>query len=458
MALNHYFTQGTKNEQNLVQDLINEQLRMYGVECHYIPRKFMTTTKVIREVIESTFDDAYPLEAYVKSDAYEGQGILLSKFGVELKDDLTLIISRERWETYIEPLIKNESNIKLATRPKGGDLIYFPLDDRLYEIKVVEYADPFYQLKDLYTYELRCEVFRYEDETIDTGIDAIDDSMEDVGYSETLSMLGIGTTATATATWVMGGLQFINLLDQGQGFTAPPVVAISTVGIATGLTATAVALTTSRTGFGTAASLDSVYFTNPGYGYTIAPTIGFVGGGGAGAAATVGIATTGGCGIVTVTGGGGGYVSAPTVTFSAPVTGINTALGYAVVSLAGTISEIRVTNTGYGYTIAPTITIAGPSGVGSGEYVYNELVVGSSSGVQARVKEWNTNTKQLKVSIATGTFTYGESITGQDSGAVYTLQRTDTDPATDTYAQNATIQSEADGILDFTQRNPFGEV
>ena len=154
MSLNPYFTQGTKNEQNLVQDLINEQLRMYGVEIYYIPRKYMTTTKVIREVIESEFDDAYPIEAYVKSDVYEGAGILLSKFGVQQQDDITVIISRERWETYIEPLIENESNIKLATRPKGGDLIYFPLDDRLYEIKFVEYADPFYQLQDLYTYEL----------------------------------------------------------------------------------------------------------------------------------------------------------------------------------------------------------------------------------------------------------------------------------------------------------------
>ena len=457
MALNPYFTQGTKNEQNLVQDLINEQLRMYGVEIYYIPRKYMTTTKVIREVIESEFDDAYPIEAYVKSDVYEGAGILLSKFGVQQQDDITVIISRERWETYIEPLIENESNIKLATRPKGGDLIYFPLDDRLYEIKFVEYADPFYQLKDLYTYELRCEVFRYEDETIDTGIDAIDDSMEDVGYSETLSLLGIGTTATATATWVDGGLRFINLLEAGQGYTSTPTVAISSAPTS-GIQATAVAITTSMTGFSTAASLDQVYLTNPGAGYTVPPIAVFVGGGGAGAASTVGIATTGGCGIVTVSGGGGGYVSAPTVTFSAPVTGINTATGVAVVSTGGTVSAIRIVNSGIGYTIAPTITISGPSGVGSGEYVYNELVVGSSSGVQARVKEWNTNTKQLKVSIATGTFTYGESITGQDSGAVYTLQKTDTDPASDTYARNEQIQTEADGILDFTQRNPFGDV
>ena len=108
MALNPYFTQGTKNEQNLVQDLINEQLRMYGVEIYYIPRKYMTTTKVIREVIESEFDDAYPIEAYVKSDVYEGAGILLSKFGVQQQDDITVLISRERWETYIEPLIEND--------------------------------------------------------------------------------------------------------------------------------------------------------------------------------------------------------------------------------------------------------------------------------------------------------------------------------------------------------------
>ena len=184
----------------------------------------------------------------------------------------------------------------------------------------------------------------------------------------------------------------------------------------------------------------------------------FVGGGGAGAAATVGIATTGGCGIITVTGGGGGYVSAPTITFSAPVTGINTAVGTAVVSAGGTVSSIRLTNAGFGYTIAPVITIAGPSAYGTGEYVYNELVVGGSSGVQARVKEWNTNTKQLKVSIATGTFTYGETITGQDSGAVYTLNTTDTAPATDAFADNTQIQTDADGILDFTQVNPFGEV
>ena len=542
MALNPYFTQGTRGEQGLVQDLINEQLRMYGVDVHYIPRKYVTQNTVIREVIQSKFDDAYPIEAYVKSDAYEGAGIMLSKFGVQQQDDITLIISRERWETYIQPLIKNEQDIKLSSRPKGGDLIYFPLDDRLYEIKFVEYADPFYQLQDLYTYELRCEVFRYEDEVIDTGVDDIDDSMEDAGYAETLKLIGIGQTATATATFTNGGLQFINLTNFGQGYTSTPTVAISSAP-SSGIQATAVAITTSRTGFATASSLDSIVLTNPGAGYTVPPSVVLVGGGGAGAATTVGIATTGGVGIVTITSGGAGYSTTPNITFSVPggavataVTGAGgtitvtltdpgifyssaptvtiglgtgtanpstVAIGTAVIGTAGTItsltvspgagytvapevtisnlasekdstkalaatgtvvlssgavSAIRITNAGLGYSSSPTVTIGNPSLTGTGDFIYNEIVTGGTSGTQARVKKWISSTGELRVSIANGTFTSGETITGQDSGAVYTLSTVDTDDLIDPYADNDNIQSEADGILDFTQRNPFGEV
>ena len=157
MALNPYFLQGSSTEQNLVQSLINEQIKMYGVEVYYIPRRYITKTTVIQEVIESKFEEAIPLEAYVDTfDGYEGQGSLLSKFGVQALDDLTLVISRDRFENYITPLIKNIPNIELATRPKEGDLIYFPLGDRLFEIKFVEHEKPFYQLKERYVYELRC--------------------------------------------------------------------------------------------------------------------------------------------------------------------------------------------------------------------------------------------------------------------------------------------------------------
>ena len=106
MVLNPFFTQGTSSEQNLVQDLINEQLRTYGVEIFYIPRKFVTEKSVIREVVQSKFDLALPLEAYVDNyDQYSGAGNLLSKFGIESRDEVRLVISRERYENYITPLI-----------------------------------------------------------------------------------------------------------------------------------------------------------------------------------------------------------------------------------------------------------------------------------------------------------------------------------------------------------------
>ena len=157
MVLNPYFLNGSASEQGLLQNLIDEQLKMYGVECYYMPRKYVSKATVIKEVIESKFDDAYPLEAYVDNyEGYGGQGTILSKFGIQEQDDLTLIISRDRWETYIQPLIKNLPNVELSTRPKEGDLIYFPLGDRLFEIKYVEHEQPFYQLKKNYTYQLRC--------------------------------------------------------------------------------------------------------------------------------------------------------------------------------------------------------------------------------------------------------------------------------------------------------------
>ena len=106
MVLNPYFTQGTTSEQNLVQGLINEQLRTYGVEIFYLPRKFVTEQSVIREVVQSKFDLALPLEAYVDNyDQYSGAGNILSKFGIQSQDEVRLVISRERFETYILSLI-----------------------------------------------------------------------------------------------------------------------------------------------------------------------------------------------------------------------------------------------------------------------------------------------------------------------------------------------------------------
>ena len=467
--LNPFFLQGSKTEQGLIQDLINEQLRMYGVEVHYLPRQFITEKTVIREVIESEFNSAYPIEAYVDTyDGYSDNPTILSKFGIQALNEINLIISRERFKNYISPLIQNQSNIKVSSRPKEGDLIYFPLGKRLFEIKYVEHEKPFYQLQGLYTYQLRCELFRYEDEVIDTSIDEIDeliggnDSTDSdkvpVGNIVNLTMVGIGVTASATSTIVNGGIRYITVTNRGGGYTSIPTVGISS---APSGGKTAVATAKMISGIvdcnnninPKAQSVQEVLVTNAGYGYTVAPQVRFIGGGGQGA---TGIASIGDgvVGIITVTNAGSGYVTPPLITFS----GISTvsAAATAVVSSAGTITAIRITNAGLGYTVAPTITIGNPALTSSGNFVLNEVITGSQSGVTARVKSWNSNTKVLQVSNINGEFKPGENIVGSASSASHYLRSIDTFPARDGYAANEEIEEEADDIIDFDEANPFG--
>ncbi len=454
--LNPFFLQGSKSEQGLIQDLINEQLKIYGVDVHYIPRKYITKKTIIKEVIESEFDGAYPIEAYVDTyEGYEGAGTLLTKFGVQPYNDLTLIISKERFETYISPLIKDQPDVELSTRPKEGDLIYFPLGDRLFEIKFVEHEIPFYQLQKTYVYTLRCELFRYQDELIDTGIDYIDDNVQQQGYIQTFDMLGAGVTATATATIVNGGVTFVQITNRGDGYKTPPTVRFSPP--ASGQVATGIA--TMIGGIVDLCEPDSSRFrvqgieiTNAGYGYTSPPTVAFYGGDGQGATAVASIGN-GIVGIITVTNGGSGYVQEPIVQFI----GSSTISAQARAILTnGVVTRIGIVTTGIGYTQAPIIQIQNPYMVGYGTYLYNETVVGSSSGYTARVKSWNAATNKLELSNITGDFIPGETLVGSASSASYEIKKTEIDNLVDPFAQNKQIQIEANTIIDFSESNPFG--
>ena len=400
MALNPFFLQGSQSEQRLVQSLINEQLKIYGVEVTYIPRKFVRKQTIIKEVQSSAFDDNFLLEAYVNTyEGYGGQGDIMTKFGVSLRDELTLTISRERFEDFISPFLESDEDYELASRPREGDIIFFPLGARLFEVKFVEHEEPFYQLGKNYVYQLKCELFEYEDEVIDTGIDIIDSQLEDTGYISTLQLIGTGVTATANATINPSGRGYIReivLNNDGSGYSSTPNVAISTAPFAAGnVDATAVAITTTRSGI---FSIDRILLTNAGAGYTTPPTVTITGGGGVGAAATAAVEQTD-FGIVdfTITNNGVGYAAKPIVT----ITGISTSPAAAEVNLLAdnTISDILLKNAGIGYTIAPTITIANPSLIsGVGNFERGEVVKGMSSGIEARVKEWDIDTKILKIS------------------------------------------------------------
>ena len=470
MALNPYFLQGAKSEQSLVQSLINEQLKMYGVDIYYIPRRYIQKNTIIREVIESQFDAAYPIEAYIDSyEGYGGQGTLLSKFGIQNVDDLTLVISRERYETYITPLIKNIPNIELATRPKEGDLIYFPLGDRLFEIKYVEHEQPFYQLKKNYVYQLRCELFRYEDEVIDTGIETIDDEVEQLGYIQTLTLIGAAVTATATASYVAtGGVQKIYMTNMGAGYQAQPLIGISSSPAgsanAVGVASVSTTWTDCDTGL-TDGKIAAIHISNAGAGYTEAPwiTIQDPTGFGVGAAATVGITTLGSIGVVTLVGGGSGYTTHPTFTVSAPGSvgvGSTAAYGIGYINSAGVVTTAYITNAGVGYSEVPTITFEAPTGagvgVGTGSYVFNETITGQTSGATARVKEWDAVNNTLEISDVSKEFVAGETILGNNSGALFGLLKVNTDDLVSGFAENDVFQSEADSILDFSEKNPFG--
>ena len=459
--LNPFFLQGSKGEQGLVQDLVNEQLRMYGIECHYIPRKLMTSRTIMKEVVESRFDQAFPLEAYLMNiDGYAGSGDVLTKFGIRVTDEATFVISKERFEEAVAPFLEQqEDDYELSNRPKEGDLIFFPLGKRMFEIKFVEHERPFYQLQKNYVYQLQCELFEYEDEVIDTNVNAIDEVVQTEGYIARLVVSGIGSTATANTTLNFGAVQQIFLQNDGYGYLTAPTVSIST---SPGVDATAVAIMTSRSGIGTAKSIDKILLINPGSGYIGIPTVTVPGTG----IATAGITTLGSVGIVTITSGGSGYTTTPNVAITTAPSGGTDAAAEAVM-VGGTISAIRISNAGSGYTTAPTITIGAATSIGDGDYIFNETVqVSSDSSETARVKVWDANSRTLDVSMLTKMqFQVGEKIKGLESGAEYVILSVDYDTPNDypnsqykadQYNDNADFETEADAILDFSEGNPFG--
>ena len=474
MALNPYFLQGSSSEQRLVQDLINEQLRMYGQDVVYLPRKIINKKSIIKEIVSSTFDDAYRLEAYLLNyQGFEGQGDVLSKFGVQTTDGVNLIVSKERYEDFISPFIGADSQIEVSTRPQEGDLVYLPLDNTMFEIKYVEARKPFYQLNNLYVYTLTCEVMDAElDQDINTSIEAVDTAVDSFGFIVTLGMVGVSAkTATATVERATSlspltsgfSIGSIDLINDGTGYTAAPAIGISTAPTQ-GINATAVAIMTSRDGQ-TGQSIDKILITNPGFGYTEPPTVTIrsVNVLGSGGIATA-ILADNGLSAVTITDGGDEYGEIPNVSIStAPSGGIN-ATGEVVLDTLGKVVQIRYTNSGAGYLTAPTITIDPPAAAGfaTGNYLYKELVRGVGSGTTAFVQEWDFDDRILKVTRPSGSFIVGEAVVGigttsNGSDAKYIVKTVSTQDDTDAFNENTPFETEANEILDFSEINPFGE-
>ena len=738
MPLNPFFLHGSPSEQRLVQDLVNEHLKMFGQDVLYLPRKIVNTNTVIKEITASRFDDSFRLEAYMTN--YEGFGSpseILSKFGVRSQDELVLVISKERYDDFITPFLKlfPEGDIKVTSRPQEGDLIYLPLDNALFEIKYVETKVPFYQLNDLYMYELKCEIFEYEDEIITipdtehgvngedivepigaggqllklqmveentsnalasvslastiigtksvqyvklfndgnyittpqvyiskptrgnqaTGISTAyynavkevsvtykgtnhitipnvtftppnraissqikfgNNSLQHTIYSDTLDanfdfptnvdsrttedgrvvlslwfyhrtsgtlVYASGTTSVENTTpvtlnaWnfirveqvgndailsvngstgssypnadpimffagdrlhigadtagagklntitrgfegyvdhltinVTGDSAFrttssalvptneteqeidsqmstsaqrvnnlnnehpvvvanlnaarevesLSIVYGGSGYISDPLMTIEEPRL--GDQATAVAIMTSRGGLQNQA-VDRVLLINPGTGYTTPPTVTFTGGEAiAGAIATCVLGERV-LGPVAITTGGFGYNFIPNVGITSifipqstnTARLIENAQAEAVVSTAGTVTQIRYSNAGVGYTFTPDVTIEKVETTFFGDYEINSVVKGVSTGTSAYVQSWDALNRILKVAIPNGNFAIGEAVVG--AGVSYRISSIEDNFDNIPFASNEEIQEEADKIIDFSEKNPFGE-
>jgi hypothetical protein len=163
-------------EQRLVESLIIESIKIFGYDAYYMPRSLVKEDHLFGEDILSEFNEALLLEMYVKTvDGFEGDRDFLTKFNLEIRDQITFSISKRRFgEEVLSAYTHTNNDGYQIDRPAEGDLIYFPLSKSLFEIKFIEDEAVFYQMGELQTYDITCEMMEYSSESIDTGVDEID--------------------------------------------------------------------------------------------------------------------------------------------------------------------------------------------------------------------------------------------------------------------------------------------
>lgn len=199
---NVYFSDKVRSEQNLYDDIVIESLKIYGQDLYYLPRDIVNKNPVFGEDVPSTFNSSYKIEMYIENiEGFDGEGDLFTRFGVEIRDEATFIVSRRRWNMTIG---QYDNEIE-SERPREGDLLYLPMTNKMFEILHVEHEQPFYQLSNLPVYKLRAQLFEYSDEDLDTGIAIIDDIETKYAYTYILTLgangvIEVGQQATQTFT------------------------------------------------------------------------------------------------------------------------------------------------------------------------------------------------------------------------------------------------------------------
>ena len=441
MARNVFFTHGTRNEQFLQQNLVEEYIKMFGMDVLYIPRQLIAKDNVFNEEVVSQFDDSYIIEAYLENfDGFQGGGDLLTKFGIRQTDEITMVISQQRFSDLISQFLLLDEDIEVGERPQEGDLIYFPLSSNYFEIKFVEHEEPFYQLGKNYTYKLKAELFEYSDEGGEFF--AGDDEMIDTGYT----------------------VQYYYLVSPGQSASATPLLtgdAVSQAVVNTNGSKYNFTPTVTVTGDGTGATAHAeMIVVNVGGSIPITP-------------ATFDPTVKNGkmVGLKILNGGEGYDVSRSYIDFNDPGTAGTKPVVTPTFDSNGTLTKVEITNEGDGYDSVSQIVIDSggsgyttaafdiesvPSGL-SGNFVDGETVTSGTTAGTALLADWDKSEGWLKLKSPTDDFLIGELLVGNTSGASITIHSYDAMKTTDTkYSESMTFETLADDIIDFSEGNPFG--
>jgi hypothetical protein len=184
MATNPYISQKNRSEQSLYEDLIIESIKFYGQDVYYLPREIVEKEDIFLDSIQSQFGDAYKVEVYIENaEGFDGEGDIFTKFGIEIRDQATFVIARRRWRELVGDRLADAQ-----FRPREGDVIYLPMSESLFQVMKVETETPFYQLSQLPTFRMQCELFEFSDEDFDTGIPDIDNVEVEGAFQYELQM------------------------------------------------------------------------------------------------------------------------------------------------------------------------------------------------------------------------------------------------------------------------------
>ena len=354
---------GHSGEQGLVQDLVDEQIKLFGSDVYYIPKTVLADS-TLDEVRYTKYQEQFQIEMLLQNVTGFGDNAeFISKFGLRITDEILFRVSTRRWD---EEVAEHSPTLTIDSRPNEGDLLYFPITQDIYEIKFVGKEEPFYQFGKIQFYAITAELYEVGQDDFDTGVAEID-AVEQLFDNAIKLFMDAGGTGDFTV-----GEEVV-----GDEFLAKATSAI------------------------TGDAVSGITITDGGAHYKVAtpPSVTITGGGGTGATAT------------------------------------------ATVSSTGIVNAISITDGGSGYTTVPTVTV---------DY--------SPKDNRAEVKSWDSATRALQVLNRTGTFTTAETITGLTSGAKWSPETFDTlNNVSSNYDQNRAIEDDADNIVDWSEGNPFGE-